>query len=100
MKAAGFTTDGERMPAPFSFEAWLFLGALIVLGPLCMLYTLSVHQTNSQAVHDLKLRVAHLKADYARRVREAKEAANALIEESNEGEVDVIEDDADERKAA
>lgn len=100
MKASGFTADGEWMPAPFSLEAWLFLGALIVLGPLCVLYTLSVHQTNNQAVHDLKLRVSHLKSEYARRVREAREAANAHIEESGEGEVDVIEDEASERKAA
>lgn len=92
------------MPAPFSIEAWLFLGALIILGPLCVLYTLSVHQTNNQAVHDLKLRVSHLKSDYARRVREAREAANAHIEdaedESGEGDVEIIEDGTDERKAA
>lgn len=92
------------MPAPFSFEAWLFLGALIILGPLCVLYTLSVHQTNNQAVHDLKLRVSHLKSDYARRVREAREAANAHIEdavdESGEGDVEIIEDETDERQAA
>ncbi len=88
------------MPAPFSFEAWLFLGALITLGPLCVLYTLSVHQTNNQAVHDLKLRVAHLKADYARRVREAREAANAHTEESGDGEVDIIDGPAGDRMAA
>ena len=92
------------MPAPFSFEAWLFLGALIILGPLCVLYTLSVHQTNNQAVHDLKLRVSHLKSDYARRVREAREAANAHIEDaeemSGEGDVEIIEDEKDERQAA
>ncbi|MFO0833759.1 MAG: hypothetical protein U0638_02220 [Phycisphaerales bacterium] len=92
------------MPAPFSIEAWLFLGALIILGPLCVLYTLSVHQTNNQAVHDLKLRVSHLKSEYARRVREAREAANAHIDdaevESGEGDVEIIEDDTDERQAA
>ena len=92
------------MPAPFSIEAWLFLGALIILGPLCVLYTLSVHQTNNQAVHDLKLRVSHLKSDYARRVREAREAANAHIEDaeemSGEGDVDFIEEETDERQAA
>jgi len=92
------------MPAPFSIEAWLFLGALIILGPLCVLYTLSVHQTNNQAVHDLKLRVSHLKSDYARRVREAREAANAHIEDaeetSGEGDVDIIEEETDERQAA
>lgn len=92
------------MPAPFSIEAWLFLGALIILGPLCVLYTLSVHQTNNQAVHDLKLRVSHLKSDYARRVREAREAANAHIEDaeemSGEGDVEIIEDEKDERQAA
>jgi hypothetical protein len=88
------------MPAPFSFEAWLFLGALIILGPLCVLYTLSVHQTNNQAVHDLKLRVVHLKADYARRVREAREAANAHAEESGDGDVNIIDDPVNDRKAA
>ncbi|MBL8761167.1 MAG: hypothetical protein JNL50_07685 [Phycisphaerae bacterium] len=88
------------MPAAFTLEAWLFLGALIILGPLCLLYTLAVHQTNNQAVHDLKLRVGQLKSDYSRRVREAREAANALYEETGEAEVDIVEDQPGERKAA
>lgn len=88
------------MPASFSFEAWLFLGALIILGPLCVLYTLSVHQTNNQAVHDLKLRVASLRAEYARRVREAREAANGHAEESGDAEVDIIDNPSSDRMAA
>lgn len=101
MKTWGFATDGVGMPAAFSFEAWLFLGALIVLGPLCVLYTLAVHQTNNQSVHDLKLRVTELRSEYVKRVREAKEASNAMVAEvDGELHVEVIESGRDQSKAA
>jgi hypothetical protein len=70
---------------------WLLLGAIGALGVLLMLRAMAIRVRNAHVVHDLRVRVAELRA---RRYLEAMLRHGHAFGEP--GEVEVIEDDSPE----
>lgn len=88
LESAACSADAPLV-VTFSTEIWALLALIAIGGGMAVLWTVARAYDDERKVHDLKTRVAELRANYAKRIAEmhAREAGEDL------GEVDVIEVD-------
>jgi hypothetical protein len=71
--------------APFSVDAWVWLGAVGVICLLAFLYALATLYRDQTRLHDLKVQVHRLRREYVERL--ARQRAEAEGQEMADGPV-------------